>query len=80
MRLEMFGEYDAINDRLQSLSPLLNKGDFTGAARRMIEMEIEAIPARIGPPVSIIEITSANGIRWIDHGSCPAMPQPLNTK
>jgi hypothetical protein len=40
-----------------------------GTVRYFIEEEIAAVPEKVGPPLSIVEI-SRNGTRWISEGVC----------
>lgn len=43
--------------------------DMASAAIRLIDLQIEATPDKVGPPISAIEITST-GLRWISQGAC----------
>jgi hypothetical protein len=43
---------------------------YAEAARRFVEMEIEANPDLVGPPISELEIDDRGRVHWISRGAC----------
>lgn len=65
-----FGERAAV-DRVFSREAkvALASSNMVNAARVFVQMEIEENPAKVGPPIAILEITSSD-TRWIEQGVC----------
>jgi hypothetical protein len=56
----------------QALVMLLNK-DPGDAIRTLIQIEIDSTPKKVGPPISILEVTPT-GHHWIERGHCQEDP------
>jgi hypothetical protein len=50
------------------------KMDSVSAARKFVQLEIEAHPEWVGPPVSIMAINKLDQQKWINPGVCAALP------
>lgn len=65
-----FGEHSAVDGAYtaEAFRTLLS-GDLVEAARRLVLVEIEATPEKVGPPTTILEIRTS-GINWVERGVC----------
>jgi hypothetical protein len=46
------------------------KEDYAKLARRLVEMEVEAHPDLVGPPISELQIDKDGHVHWLDKGAC----------
>lgn len=68
--IHLMGEHSVIDREYPDarLVPLLRK-DLVEAARVLVELEIQRTPEKVGPPLSVVEVTPG-GPRWIVSGAC----------
>ncbi|HUK08524.1 MAG TPA: hypothetical protein VLX09_11700 [Stellaceae bacterium] len=65
------GRHEAI-DALRAANPsFLEAPDVLGTIRRLIEIEIAAVPTEVGPPIALVEIDK-EGAHWKSKGACGA--------
>jgi hypothetical protein len=65
------GEYKATLAYKNSMSsPAANNSELV---KRLIEVAIAAKPTRVGPPLSLLEITHVHR-QWIKSGACSTNP------
>jgi hypothetical protein len=60
---------DAITDYMKRNTTWYEMGSFSRIAKDLIQIEINAKPDIVGPPVSILTIGN-RGMQWIDPGVC----------
>jgi hypothetical protein len=65
----VLGENDAITDYMKRNTTWYEMGSFSRIAKDLIQIEINAKPDIVGPPVSILTIGN-RGMQWIDPGVC----------
>jgi len=54
------------------------KMDKVAAARKFVQLEIDASPQWVGPPISIVTVNHLDQKKWVDPGVC-ASPPPAPT-
>jgi hypothetical protein len=64
--ISMLGQHDAID---KADPTVLRRKGTLAAAISMVNMEIDAVPSDVGPPIAAVEV-SANGSRWLRGGAC----------
>lgn len=65
----VLGESDAAIKAV-TRSPRFWTGNDAADARKLVQIEIDAMPDHVGPPIDVVEIDSA-GLHWIEpRGSC----------
>ena len=65
----VFGQNDAAIQAV-TRTPRFWTGNDAVDARKLVQIEIDAIPDRVGPPIDLVEIDST-GLHWIEpRGSC----------
>jgi hypothetical protein len=67
------GYFIGLNQRIRTyigLNPDWTKMGYSKAARRFVQMEIEAHPDLAGPPISEVEIESTGKLKWLSLGAC----------
>jgi hypothetical protein len=68
--LNNFGERLALDKKYPRQTQGLRAGaDPLAAAREFLQIEIDGEPAKVGPPISILELTE-QGSAWIERGLC----------
>jgi len=68
----VFGQHAAIDEAYRdrkAVGGLVGSLGPAEAARRLVQLEITREPERVGPPVSILEITQ-DGAAWVQPGVC----------
>jgi hypothetical protein len=65
----VFGEHDAIDAAYRDVPALVRAVGPAQAARQLVQWEIDRNPARVGPPITILELTRY-GATWVQPGLC----------
>jgi hypothetical protein len=75
--IAIFGERDAIDATYADtpvLGALLKSNGAVGAARALVQVEIDGEPQRAGAPISVVRITTVHpntgGPEWLERGLC----------
>lgn len=63
-----FGEHGATDTLTPGRIFSLLDNPVSGASR-ILQLEIDYLPSKVGPPISILEVTPA-GHRWVEKGEC----------
>jgi hypothetical protein len=63
------GEKEAIKRYTARIPTWYDSSDLFALVRKLIGMEIADQPAKVGPPISVLEIR-ATGYRWLEPGKC----------
>jgi hypothetical protein len=66
----VFGQTDAAIGAV-TRTPRFWTGNDAADARKLVQIEIDAMPDHVGPPIDVVEINST-GVHWVEpRGSCP---------
>lgn len=65
----VFGETKAISAVYTKPAALVDAVGAIEAARRLVQLEIDRAPERVGPPIAILQLTN-DGANWVQGGLC----------
>ena len=65
----MLGENSAATKLSSNPTFWVGINDPISAVRKLVQTEIDAVPSRVQPPISILSIDTG-GLRWIEKGKC----------